>query len=195
MLKSIKKVVSLAVASAVVFCGATNSYALSINSVEAVYTQSGGDITTTEYTIEPEAGYIIVPAKTTVATFLSKITAVGGEVEVFKGTEKVSGTTPVATSMEARLMVQQQAGLPPVLAKTLTIVVLGDVDIDGDGAGRVSSSDALRVLQHSSRNITLTGAQKRAGSISDKSSGPASYDALIILQYSSGSIPKIEQMK
>ncbi len=180
MLKSIKAMFSLAVITAVTFSSSVVSFGLEINSVEAVGGQqaSGDKISSSVYTTEE--GYIITQPKLTVQQFLQNVTP-SGRVTVYKGTTQQTNQTTIATSMEARLYDGSN------VIDTLTLAVLGDTS----GSGTVSSGDALRVLQHTTKKITLTPVQQKAADVTGKD-GVSSFDALNILQFSSGRITEFK---
>ena len=92
---------------------------------------------------------------TSADSFVSKLDQ-GENVEIYKGSTQVSGSTSVGTGMEAKLMDGNEA------VKTYTIVVTGDTN----GDGTISVTDMISIKAHLLGKSKLTGAYAEAGDTS-----------------------------
>jgi transglutaminase-like putative cysteine protease len=113
------------------------------------------DITSDVYAV---SGEMIgnIPAGTTIAQFLSAIHE-AQYVAVIKDGQTVSAEAFISTGMEVHLTVNGQ------LIKTLTAVVTGDVNGDGE----ITLSDMLMVKSHLLNKSVLTGAAALAADTND----------------------------
>jgi len=95
-----------------------------------------------------------IDAGTTVSTFLTRI----GESEyvtVYKDGKVVASSAKLGTGMEVRLVVEGQT------LQTLTVVITGDVNGDGD----ITLTDMLAIKSHLLKKATLTGTPSLAGDV------------------------------
>jgi hypothetical protein len=109
-------------------------------------------ISSSKYSLNLSAGLISkINTKVTMSEFLSNITY-SEFVSIYKGNDKVEGDAWIGTGMTVKLVIDD------TLLQTLTIVVTGDINGDGD----IKLTDFINLRAHILAKSVLTGGALKA---------------------------------